>query len=364
MKSKKVRIIIIIATAILLAAGITTAVIIGINKGREAVGKLLKENKPVISVNFETEEESETQKETEESTEKETQTEDAEPETEVVTDETLETETVVTENEAMTEIQTEPVTTVPQSQKPPLERLLEIDKGSYATGSYKDANGTIIYNNRSKDDQVMQEKNKWIKENFGTSFTYSDIEFRWCEEQQTYYWIYKYGNIHFMTSTSTSMIGYYYRNFYSFRIADYLGFYGTDFALYKNQEALEDEIFIPEISYRDAKMTVEDPCGNNVEYLKQLGWTDVVKEDNVTKMWSYESPEGVPAYVWEDGYIAIYVKYPEAEKEELCYFTIEEYNELINNKTWTVCSRNGSRGFEGEPQEEWEKYIKRYLKID
>lgn len=254
----------------------------------------------------------------------------------------------------------EPATEAPLSEEEKLAQQLKWDKGSYGKDYYQEENQTI-YIHRTKDDIVMQTKNAWIKENFGTSFTYNGYEFGWDETNQIYYWVYKYGNIHYMTSTSTSILGQYYRNFYSYRIADYLGFYGTDFVGYQNEVSLNDEIFIWDGV--EEKMTVENPKANNVTYLKQLGWTDVVEDDGVDRWWDYESPEGVAAYVGENGYIRIYVKYPEDEKESLCDFTIEEYNDLINNTNWTVRSQSGKFGWAGEDQADWDPFIKRYVVI-
>ncbi|MGN0374978.1 MAG: hypothetical protein ACI4EN_05705 [Butyrivibrio sp.] len=209
--------------------------------------------------------------------------------------------------------------------KPTLEQLLEIDKGTYDKIFYTDENGVTYSNCQSIDSEVMKAKNAWIKDNFGTAFKYNGIEFGWDSANEAYYWVYKYGKIHYMTSTSTSMEGQYYRNFYAYRIADYLGFYGKDFALYNNQDALmQDEFFV---GMQDTKMTVDDPVGNNISYLKQLGWVEAEEQDDVEKYWSYESPEGVPAYIRSDGTIAVYIKFPEDDKDKVYSFTIEEYNE-------------------------------------
>lgn len=254
----------------------------------------------------------------------------------------------------------QPTTQAPLSEEEKLAQELKWDKGSFGKDYYQDENKTM-YLHRSKDDVVMQTKNAWIKENFGTSFTYNGYEFGWDETNQIYYWIYKYGNIHYMTSTSTSILGQYYRNFYSYRIADYLGFYGTDYVGYHNEEALNDEIIM--WSNVEEKMTVENPEANNVAYLKQLGWTEVVEDDGIDRWWEYTTPEGIGAYVYEDGYINIYVRYPEDTKENLCKFTIEEYNDLINNTNWTVHSQSGKFGWAGEDQSEWEPFIKKYVVI-
>lgn len=267
---------------------------------------------------------------------------------------------IVTGNYEEVIITNQPTTEAVLSEEDKLAQQLKWDKGSYGKNYYQEENKTI-YINRTKDDIVMQTKNAWIKENFGTSFTYNGYEFGWDETNQLYYWVYKYGNIHYMTSISTSILGQYYRNFYSYRIADYLGFHGTDYIGYHNEESLKDEIFI--LDGMEEKMTVENPEANNVAYLKQLGWTDVVEDDGVDRWWEYESPEGVPAYVWEDGYIAVYVRYPEDSKENLCEFTIEEYNDLINNTNWTIHSQSGKFGWGDEDQSEWEPFIKKYLVI-
>lgn len=258
----------------------------------------------------------------------------------------------------------EPTTKAPTvlTEEEKLANCLEIDKWSYETGYYQ-KDGVTTYNIRYKDDIVMKAKNEWIKENYGTSFVHNGIEFYWDGVNQLYYWVNKYGSIHYMTSTSTSIIGQYCRNFYSFRIADYLGFYGTDYALYHSEDALNDEIWELQGFRGDDKMTVDNPYNNNLAYLKQLGWVEVAKEDGVTKDWSLESPEGIPARISSSGHISIWIKYEGDEREETYEFTIEEYNEFFKNKSWKVSTRSGSRGLEGTDQANWDKYIRKYLVI-
>ena len=250
-----------------------------------------------------------------------------------------------------------------------LAESLEIDKGSYKYGYYEKEDKTI-YNIRSKDDIVMKEKNKWIKKNYGTCFTHNGIEFYWDESNQAYYWIYNYGRIHYMTSTTTSTIGQYYKNFYSFRIADYLGFYGTDYDLYHSEEALYDGIDELNIEYgsnETDEMTVDNPYKNNFAYLKQLGWTEVDESDGVSRHWSFESPEGIPASFSctqnEDYFISIYIKYPQNVEEKMYNFTIEEYNDLVRNSNWKICTKSGKMGWQFEDPEEWKPYIRKYLLI-
>lgn len=380
-KNKKKKIIIIVSViAGVILIGLTVLGVIKLIEGGKKIAKEvdkfaenIEENKPVIDLGDKIDEivsnvsdgEEETEKITEKITEEATE-EFTEPETEAPTEPVTEAPTEAptspeydyTFEEVIITIQ--PTTKAPLSEEEKLAQQFKWDKGSFGTDFYQEGN-TSIFINRSKDDAVMQAKNAWIKENFGTSFTYNGYEFGWSETNQVYYWVYKYGNIHYMTSTSTSILGQYYRNFYSYRIADYLGFYGTDFVGYQNEASLNDEIFIWQD--REEKMSVENPEANNVAYLKQLGWTEAVEDDGVDRMWEYESPEGVSAYVWDDGYIAIYVKYPEDEKENLCYFTIEEYNELVNNTNWTVHSQSGKFGWGDDPSD-WKPFIKRYLVIE
>ena len=73
--------------------------------------------------------------------------------------------------------------------------------------------------------------------------------------------------------------------------------------------------------------------------MSELGWVEAVHpDDDISRSWTLESPEGIPAYMYEDGHLAIYVLYPGDEKEKLCYFTIEEYNELVQNNNWRISS--------------------------
>ena len=253
------------------------------------------------------------------------------------------------------------VVITPTSQPLTMEQKLEIDEFADENGEYK-INGTI-YMARFYRDEVMALKNQWIKDNFGTSFEHNGIKFGWNEERKAYYWVEKYGTIHYMTSISTSRSEYFCRNSYSYRIADYLGFYGTDSPRYHSEDSLNDGMHLW-IGDENTK-TVDDAYENNMRILKENGWIEIFDEEDLSRDWNIESPEGVPATVYSDsGYLAVYVRYPEDEKEKLYQFTIEELNELLNNNTWRVGSRSGARGFEFEPQENWQKFTKKYLIIE
>ena len=413
MKNKKITTAIVIAVGAVLTTGVVAGTIAGVSSGMETINNLITEKEWTmdmklskdsvaewisedIKINMNSMEKAESSK-IEETTKKEEQGTNEEKETsyteEITTEQQEETsiqEEITSKQEEQTTKQEEytkkeepttkkedntnvyefveivithreePATKAPV--KLTLEDRLEMDKGSYENGYYKDDKGTMIYINRQRDDDVMQAKNKWIKENFGTSFTHNGIEFMWDDKENAFYRIEQYGNIHYMTSTTTSIEGKYLRKSYSYRIADYLGFYGLDFALYNNEAAFNYEIFIWE--GRELGMNVSEPYINNLAYLKELGWTEVIEEGDVSKDWKLESPEGVPAKIMTNGDIAIYVKRPDASKETLEYFTIEEYNKFISNNNWIVSSRRGARGFEFEPQENWQKYIRKYVKIN
>lgn len=260
----------------------------------------------------------------------------------------------------------EPTTTqkvVTEEEK--LEKLLQYDKEDLTyidnhSSSSCDENDTIVLN----------AKNKWIKENFGTSFTHNSIEFAWDEANQAYYWIDYYDEIHYMTSTTTSMTGYYYRNKYAFRIADYLGFYGTDYELYHNEKAFNHDIMmISEINQGD-KMTVDNPYDNNLAYLKQLGWVEDVEVDGEYHHWDLISAEGIPVKVYQDGYLQIYIKYPTDTDYEKYEFTIEEYNEFVATHIWRVSSDTRYSGFGSASSVEdaiaqgWTKNITKYLIVE
>ena len=254
----------------------------------------------------------------------------------------------------------EPTTTqkvVTEEEK--LEKLLQYDKEDL---TYIDIPSFSRCDENDK--LVLKAKNNWIKENFGTKFTHNGIEFAWDEQYQTYYWVNYYGKIHYMTSTSTSVEEKYYKNRYALRIADYLGFYGTDYELYHDDKAFNKDMMLDNVlSYGEEKMTVSNPCDNNLSYLKQLGWTEVDESDGVSRHWSYESPEGIPASLSQSGFITIYIQYSEDEKEKQYDFTIEEYNDLVNNTNWKICSRSGKSGWASDDQANWTPYIRKYLVI-
>ena len=250
--------------------------------------------------------------------------------------------------------------TKPESNKTTTEEMLLMDEFADENGFYNDENGTCYVGSLKK--ELLPMKEQWIKENFGTSFTHNGVEFGW-DEENGYYWIRKVGEIHYMTSTSTYRTEYNCRKVFSYRIADYLGFYGTDSVRYHSEASLNDSMFI--WSSETDFCTVTDVYANNFKYLSELGWVEAVHpDDDISRSWTLESPEGIPAYMYEDGHLAIYVLYPGDEKEKLCYFTIEEYNELVQNNNWRIGSYSFSSGFEFEPQEDWQKHIKKYVIIE
>lgn len=258
----------------------------------------------------------------------------------------------------------EPMTTAPKvpTEEERLEMLLQYDK--------EDLAGMVVsYSFKCNEDQllVLKAKNNWIKENFGTSFTHNGIEFGWDEVNQTYYMVNYYGEIHHMTSTSTSICGKFYRHVYAYKIADYLGFYGTDYEFYHNMNAFNIDMTLSDDIYTEEKKTVEGSLENNFNYLQQLGWTEVDESDGVSRHWSFESPEGIPAFFSytpdKEGFITIYIKYPEDEEEKEYEFTIEEYNDLVNNSNWKICSKSGKVGWAFEDPANWTPYIRKYLVI-
>ena len=241
-----------------------------------------------------------------------------------------------------------------------IEEKLLIDEFANEEGRYK--YNDMNYNRWSFKDEVLEQKNKWIKETFGTNFTHNGITFGWNEELKAYYWVNKYDTIHYMTSTSTYRDEYFCKKNYSVRIADYLGFYGTDSVRYHNEDSLYDSASVTDFNANF--QTVTDVYANNAKYLTELGWTEVICDDGVARDWDFDTPEGLPACIESNGYISMYVKYSGDEKETITYFTIEEYNEFVNNNTWKVSSYRGSRGFSYEPEENWRKYIRKYVIVD
>ena len=239
------------------------------------------------------------------------------------------------------------------------EKLL-IDEFANEEGRYK--YNDMNYNRWSFKDEVLEQKNKWIKEKFGTNFTHNGITFGWNEELKAYYWVDKYDTIHYMTSTSTYREEYFCKKNYSLRIADYLGFYGTDSPRYHNEDSLYDSASVTDFNAQFK--TVTDAYANNAKYLTELGWIEVVSDDEVARHWDFDTPEGLPASIESNGYISMYIKHSGDEKETLTYFTIEEYNEFVSNNTWKVSSYRGAIGFSYEPQENWSKFIRKYVIVD
>ena len=374
---KKIIIISSIVASVVIIGLISWLVVTAIDKGKEFIDEVsdsmnnITENIPSLELDITLESETTTELEitTEEPTTEEPTTE--EPTTEEPTTEEPTTEEPTTE-EPTTEETTikEPTTTAPKvpTEEDKLNNLLKMDKGSYKDGYYHEGN-SIIFVNRRKDDLVMQAKNKWIKDNYGTSFIHNGIEFCWDETNQSYYWINKYGSIHYMTSTSTSTKGQYYKNFYSYRIADYLGFYGTDFELYHSEDALNDAIY-PENMITEEKMTVDNMYENNTSYLKQLGWSEDVEVSGEYHFWDFISTEEVPVGLSEDGYITINIKYPTDTKYKKYKFTIEEYNQFVVTHKWIVSSDTSYSGFGSASSVEdaiaqgWTKNITKYLIVE
>ena len=194
----------------------------------------------------------------------------------------------------------------PQTKPLTLEDKLMMDELADENGFYNDENGSCYVG--SLQDELLPMKEQWIKENFGTSFTHNGVEFGW-DEENGYYWVRKVGEIHYMTGTSTYRTEYNCRKVFSYRIADYLGFYGMDSTRYHSEASLNDSMFLWDVETDFT--TVTDVYANNFKYLSELGWVEAVHpDDDISRSWTLESPEGIPAYMYEDGHLAIYVLYP------------------------------------------------------
>ena len=293
------------------------------------------------------------EKETEKTTEKETEKETEKPSEGFIGSNGTTTSGVVID---VTTVVHYPTTEKKEKGPLTLEEKLLVDEMADENDEYK-YNG---YTERVSyyRDEIMAAKNKWIKENFGTNFTFNGIEFKWSEENQSFFWVKIENKLYYMTSTTTYRDEYCCYEYYSYRIADYLGFYGTDSVRYLSEDSLNDRIML--WNYNPYYSTVTDTYENNLKYLLQLGWTQVYDEGDVEKDWSLESPEGVPANLSGDGRIALYMVYP-GEKETTYYFTINEFDEFFNNNTWIIGTRTGARGWEFEAEEDFQKYIRKYV---
>ncbi len=224
---------------------------------------------------------------------------------------------------------------------------------------YKMLQDKLNYEN-VPDMDIHRKKIQWVRENYGDTITCEDIVFIYDEATSDYVmrdYITKY---HVMTSQSTSVVKYMFETRY--RLPEYLGYYGTEHPLYNSVGALN---YMANLYYEE--ITNAQEITEN--YLLQLGFTSEIPQDEKYKdFWSSQrvegvefwSPEGVPiSFVDYDGFIQLYVSYPD-NREALPYdFTIEEYNEFV--ATYTSFEVREFSYWEswmgGEYQERIQKYI-------
>jgi len=180
--------------------------------------------------------------------------------------------------------------------------------------------------------EVKAAKVKWLRENYGDNFVCNDIEFVYKADIDDFIGKVGYNKLHYMTSTSTSKLGetYYERGYY--RVADYLGFYGTDHELYNSKWA-----FLYKYNDEQERIyTIENQVANNESYFVQLGWEKNVPKDGIYNNWMYTTTEGLPIGIDEYGFITMNIKLENEDDYSKHTYTIEEYNEFVQNNTWEI----------------------------
>lgn len=214
---------------------------------------------------------------------------------------------------------------------------------------------------RIPDIEINKKKIQWLRENYGDSFTCGGREFNYSSSYEDFVVKEKTGDIHIMTSTSTSTLGYNYINRRYYRVAEYLGYYGTDHALYGNEEAFEYmEYFVTDKDYGSTEPNV---VAINEAYVKELGWTEK-PADETANNWTLMTTEGVPVTINADGYIKIYILYPDTELDSYL-FTIEEYKELVSTYKYYIRTRTSEHYFAGSyTGTSYTDYIYAYATID
>ncbi|MBQ2982110.1 MAG: hypothetical protein IJD58_08350 [Lachnospiraceae bacterium] len=217
-------------------------------------------------------------------------------------------------------------------------------------------------------EEIHKLKIQWLRDNYGDKFTCNGMEFTYDSSYADYIAIEKKNDVHLMTSKTTSIIGYdYYKRRY-YRVAEYLGYYGTDHILYNNTEAFEYAHWIE--SGVDEGTTAPNAEAINEGYVKELGWTEDIKVSGEYHFWDFISTEEVPVSIYEDGYLTINIKYPTDTKYNKYKFTIEEYNEFVAIHKWIVSSDTSYSGFGSASSVEdaiaqgWTKNITKYLIVE
>jgi len=270
----------------------------------------------------------------------------AEIEEETTTEEVTEEVTTEPITEAVTESVTEETTAVEIEYRTESTYDIQIELGTYivtqsgepvTTQSEEDKRNKRIEMDKTEyyytpDKELHQEKIQWLRNKYGDKFTCNGKEFVYDDYYSDFVVYEKRGNIHYMTSPSTSTIGYWYYKIRYYRVAEYLGYYGAEHPLYNNEEAFNYKYWID--SDIDEGRTVENAEGNNEAYLISLGWEKSSTE--ILDNWEFMSKEGVPVAVYESGYLNLYIMYPGSGDIEECRMTIEEYNEFINKYDFRV----------------------------
>ncbi len=230
----------------------------------------------------------------------------------------------------VTTTRTESSTTAPKPTLSAEEYAIQNDKKNYKW---------------TPNESLHQKKVQWLREKYGDKFTCNGMEFVYEASYPDFIVNEKYCDVHLMTSATTSTIGYnYYKRRY-YRVAEYLGYYGTDHALYNNADAFKYTYIIE--SGVDEGTTAPNAEATNEAYLLSSGWKRSERNEYLDN-YEFISPVGVPAAVYESGYLKIYIKYSGDSEAKAYYFTIEEYNKFVTTHTWTVGSRTRQHYFSGQ----------------
>ncbi len=234
---------------------------------------------------------------------------------------------------SVTETEGERETTKTEQEK--FEMSIENDKKYW-----EESKGTVY-----TDSELYKQKVQWIRDNFGDTVTCDNVTYTYDPEYSEYTTHNLKDKIHVMTSPSTSKVdNLYYVVRYS-RLADYLGYYGTSFGAYKNPKAL-----MAPFTNDFGVLRSADPgfISKNRVYLEKLGWKKPTATEEGFPDWEYDTPEGIPTGIDNDGYIYIRILYSQESEIKFCKFTIEEYNQFVATHTWSVRSYVKSVGWAGE----------------
>lgn len=180
-------------------------------------------------------------------------------------------------------------------------------------------------------------KVQWIRDNYGDCFKVAGINFVYDEASNNYVSNIIQAELHYIIDGSTYEIGTAYYQYCYYKLADYLGYYGTDCIQYGNDAAFNYFYIL----YENGPMqTHENVYEHNIEFFINLGCERYVGDEEKRYAYDFITPEGVPIKIDENGFILYWIQYSDQDSYSMVRHTLSEYYEFVASYRWSYTIRN------------------------